>query len=211
MRIIQDFCKGCILYLLVWLWVGLRIKHKEKLPLKGPAIIVANHNSHMDTFILLSLFPLLIQKRIHPVAAEDYFLKNRWLSWFTRNILNIIPISRYGDKKDPLLQCRQALNDGKILILFPEGTRGEPGKLSPFKTGVWYLISNMLHVPVIPVWISGTEHIMTKNNCIPFPLFIDVNIGDSVSICSNKKEFMSDLQQKLLMLRQQIKGKYDYE
>lgn len=75
----------CIVWPVIWLWLGLRIRHRERLPTRGPAIIVANHNSHMDVFALLSLFPLRRQASIHPVAAADYFLRNKVMTWFALN------------------------------------------------------------------------------------------------------------------------------
>ncbi|CAM7856208.1 lysophospholipid acyltransferase family protein [Citrobacter freundii] len=196
----------CIVWPVIWLWLGLRIRHRERLPTRGPAIIVANHNSHMDVFALLSLFPLRRQASIHPVAAADYFLRNKVMAWFALNILNIIPISRKGGETNPLAQCEQALRDGKILILFPEGTRGEPGKLSPLKSGLWHLNQRVSDVPIIPVWLRGTEHVMAKGNRIPLPLFIDVNIGRSLRFHDDKHRFMDELRQQLLLLQQQTTG-----
>ncbi len=72
----------CIVWPVIWLWLGLRIKHRERLPACGPAIIVANHNSHMDVFALLSLFPLRRQSSVHPVAAADYSPGEPF--WFSR-------------------------------------------------------------------------------------------------------------------------------
>lgn len=196
----------CIVWPVIWLWLGLRIRHRDRLPIRGPAIIVANHNSHMDVFALLSLFPLRRQASIHPVAAADYFLRNKAMAWFALNILNIIPISRKGGETNPLGQCEQALRDGKILILFPEGTRGEPGKLSPLKSGLWHLSQRVPDVPIIPVWLRGTEHVMAKGNRIPLPLFIDVNIGRALRFHDDKHRFMDELRQQLLLLQQQTTG-----
>ena len=197
----------CIVWPVIWLWLGLRVRHRERLPTRGPAIVVANHNSHMDVFALLSLFPLRRQASVHPVAAADYFLRNKAMAWFALNILNIIPISRKGGEANPLAQCEQALREGKILILFPEGTRGEPGKFSPLKSGLWHLSQRAPEVPIIPVWLRGTEHVMAKGNRIPLPLFIDVNIGETLRFQSDKRVFMDDLKQQLLQLQQQTTGK----
>lgn len=201
----------CIVWPVIWLWLGLRIRHRDRLPIRGPAIIVANHNSHMDVFALLSLFPLRRQASIHPVAAADYFLRNKAMAWFALNILNIIPISRKGGETNPLAQCEQALRDGKILILFPEGTRGEPGKLSPLKSGLWHLSQRVPDVPIIPVWLRGTEHVMAKGNRIPLPLFIDVNIGRALHFHDDKHRFMDELRQQLLLLQQQTTGMQPHE
>ncbi|MCX8970994.1 MULTISPECIES: 1-acyl-sn-glycerol-3-phosphate acyltransferase [Citrobacter] len=201
----------CIVWPVIWLWLGLRIRHRDRLPIRGPAIIVANHNSHMDVFALLSLFPLRRQASIHPVAAADYFLRNKAMAWFALNILNIIPISRKGGETNPLAQCEQALRDGKILILFPEGTRGEPGKLSPLKSGLWHLSQRVPDVPIIPVWLRGTEHVMAKGNRIPLPLFIDVNIGRALRFHDDKHRFMDEFRQQLLLLQQQTTGMQPHE
>lgn len=210
-RILRTLFALFIVWPVIWLWLGLRVKHRERLPKNGPAIVVANHNSHMDVFALLSLFPLCKQGQIHPVAAADYFLRNKKMAWFALNILNIIPISRKGGESNPLAQCEEALRKGKTLILFPEGTRGEPGKLSPLKSGLWHLSQRVPDVPIIPVWLKGTEQVMAKGNRIPLPLFIDVAIGDALYFSSDKKTFMDGLQRQLLALSQQTTGNYPHD
>jgi|TARA_B110000438_G_scaffold254486_1_gene260755 1-acyl-sn-glycerol-3-phosphate acyltransferase len=75
------------------------VLRSDLLPNKGPAIIVANHNSHLDIFVLLTLFPFNLVKNIKPVGAADYFLSNPVLSWFALNIMGIIPLPRHIDKK----------------------------------------------------------------------------------------------------------------
>lgn len=210
-RILRMLFTLCIVWPVIWIWLGLRVRHREKIPKSGPAIVVANHNSHMDVFALLSLFPLRHQANVHPVAAADYFLRNKPMAWFALNILNIIPVMRKGGESNPLALCEQALRDGKTLILFPEGTRGEPGKLSPLKSGLWHLSQSMPEVPIIPIWLSGTEKIMGKGNRIPLPLFVDAIIGDAVNFNPEKKVFMDELEQRLSMLQQQTKGINSHE
>lgn len=210
-KLLRTLFTLCIVWPVIWLWLGLRVKHRERLPKCGPAIILANHNSHMDVFALLSLFSLRQQVSVHPVAAADYFLRNKWMAWFSLNILNILPISRQGGETNPLALCEQALRDNKILIIFPEGTRGEPGILSPLKSGVWYLSQSAPDVPIVPIWLRGTEQVMAKGNRIPLPLFIDVTVGERLPFCAEKKAFMDDLKQRLLALQQQTTGNYTHE
>ena len=68
-------------------------------------------------------------KDVHPVAAEDHFLRNRWLAWFSTKIIGIIPLKRnmQGVRSDPLKGIADALEENKILILFPEGTSWRTG------------------------------------------------------------------------------------
>jgi len=65
---------GLIIKPIVFIVLGLNLRGHDKLPKKGPAVIVANHNSHLDTIVLMSLYPLSIIHRVRPVAAVDYFL-----------------------------------------------------------------------------------------------------------------------------------------
>lgn len=211
-KLLRTLFTLCVVWPVIWLWLGLRVKHRENLPKNGPAIIVANHNSHMDVFALLSLFPLRRQAIVHPVAAADYFLRNKTMAWFALNILNIIPVTRRGGgAANPLAQCEEALRNGQIIILFPEGTRGEPGILSPLKSGLWYLSQNVPEVPIVPVWLRGTEQVMAKGNRIPLPLFIDVNIGEALRFHPEKNVFMDNLKQQLLALQEQTTGHQSHE
>ena len=178
--------------LLVLLIMGLNVRGRDKLPVKGPAIIVANHNSHLDTLTLISLMPLALLPKISPVAALDYFLKNKALAWFALNIIGILPINR-GGGGNPLAGSNAALADNAILILFPEGSRGEPEKRVEFKRGVALLVKENPQVPVIPVFMHGLGKALPKGTKLFVPFVCDIFVGDAVPWRNDSKLFMEDL------------------
>src|SRR6476469_8811277 len=116
--------------------LGVTVRHRERLPAAGAAVLVANHNSHLDTMVLMTLLPPRLLPKLRPVASADYVLKSRLMAWFSLQIVGILPIVRGGGgKSDPLAAVHEALARGEIVILFPEGSRGEPERLSEFKSG----------------------------------------------------------------------------
>ncbi len=187
---------------LVLLGLGLNIKHRERLVSSEQAIIVANHNSHLDTMVLVTLFPLKRLAQIRPVAAVDYFLKNRLLAWFALKIIGIVPLHRdlKKSKADPLAECSAALERGETLILFPEGSRGEPERLASFKTGVAHLAKRHPEVPIIPVFMHGLGKALPRGEFLLVPFFCDVAVGDPLFWQGGRRELMEHLEESMKSL-----------
>lgn len=183
---------------LVLLLLGLNVRRRELLPANGPAIVVANHNSHLDTLVLISLFPLKLLPNIHPIAAADYFLRNKYMAWFATKIIGIIPMERGKASKsyDPLQVCGEALERGNIIILFPEGSRGEPEQMSQFKKGVAFLNERYPAVPVTPVFIHGLGKALPKDDFVLIPFFCDVFVGAQLPSQPGRNEFMAVLRER---------------
>src|SRR4051812_16834745 len=139
------------------LFIGLRVRGREHLPRDGQFILVANHSSHLDTISLLSLFGLTDLRRIRPVAAADYFERNRLVSLLTKTFFNILPIARRGisAENNPLERMQQALAAGDSLLIFPEGTRGSGEEIGPFRSGIAHLVAKLPEVPVVPAYLAN--------------------------------------------------------
>lgn len=179
--------------------LGLNVRNHDKLPDKGPAIIVANHNSHLDTMVLVTLFPGYLLPKIKPVAAMDYFLRNPLLAWFALNVIGILPIKRRIENRtdNPLQPCSERLDKGDILIFFPEGSRGKPESVSKFKSGIAKLAQDNIKVPIVPVLLHGLGKALPKGEALLVPFFCDVFIGDAIHFKDNRKAFMNQLEQSM--------------
>jgi 1-acyl-sn-glycerol-3-phosphate acyltransferase len=201
-RLLRLFFFRVLVQLVVLVVLGLNVRHRERLPGNGPAILVANHNSHLDTLVLISLLPARLLPIVRPVAAMDYFLRNRLLSWFALNIIGILPIRRQRTDRhdDPLQPCYQALSRGQILIFFPEGSRGEPEKLAAFKGGIAKLSERFPQVPVVPVLLHGLGKALPRGEALLVPFFCDVFVGDALFWSDDRKDFMQSLEGSLQRL-----------
>ncbi len=187
---------------IIFIVLGLNIRHRELLPKNGPAIIVANHNSHLDTVVLMSLFPHFLLPKLRPVAAADYFLSSRLWSFIALKLIGIIPITRnrkFGGS-DPLQAAVESLEAGEILILFPEGTRGEPEIMANFKSGVAHLAKRFPQIPVIPIFLHGLGKALPKGEGILVPFFCDVFVGEPLFWSGDKAEFITSLEAKVKSL-----------
>ncbi|QLK60357.1 1-acyl-sn-glycerol-3-phosphate acyltransferase [Enterobacteriaceae bacterium Kacie_13] len=197
----------CIAYPVVWIWLGVRVSGRKNLPVEGPAIIVANHNSHLDVLTLFTLFPLSTLVKVQPVAAADYFLRNKVIGWFALKVIGIIPVYRGAHRANPLQACVDALAEKKIVIIFPEGTRGEPGKFSEIKSGIWHLSQQCPEVPITPVYMHGLDRSMGKGQKIPVPFFIDIFIDEPLFYDADKVTFKQSLFTRFVTLQQQATRK----
>jgi 1-acyl-sn-glycerol-3-phosphate acyltransferase len=185
------------------LLTGADVIGREHLPKGGPAIIAANHNSHVDTLLLLTIFPARLMGRLRPVAAADYFLRGPLIGWFSRTLVGIVPIARHSEgREDVLAPARAALAAGDIVIIFPEGTRGGGNDaLGPMKAGVARLAAAFPDAPVIPVWIEGAGRVLPKGAFLPAPINCTVLAGEATHWCGDRDRFLEGLRERLEALR----------
>ena len=154
--------------------------------------------------LLLTIFPPHLMRFLRPAAAADYFLKDPYISWFSSKLVGIVPVERAkgGTGADVLAPMREALAQGAIVILFPEGTRG-PGtdEMGELKGGVARLAEAFPEAPVIPIWIEGAGRVLPKGAKVPVPMNCTVLVGEPAPQAADRQAFLADLRERLLALK----------
>ena len=137
-----------------------KVEGREHIPKHGAAVLAANHQSFSDSFFI----PLVVARRVTFLAKAEYF--DSWkMAWFFR-AAGQIPIRRGGGSASEraLETARtEVLGKGRVLGLYPEGTRTQDEYVHKGRTGVTRL-SRECGVPVIPVGVIGTVDVQPVNS-----------------------------------------------
>ncbi len=154
------------------------IEGRENLSeLDGPLLIIANHSSHFDTVIVLSVLPSKIWSRTAVVAAADRMYRERVKGMMHSLRYNAFPITR-GGGREALAYSQWLLHNAWSLLIFPEGKRSRTGELMPFRGGPAILALGQ-HVPVLPVFIKGASDILSPGSQKSTPAPVLVRIGEA--------------------------------
>ena len=144
-----------------------------------PLLVCSNHTSHIDSIAIMIASGVPFDS-CALLAARDYFFRNALGLSVIGNVLNLIPVNRFGLRgfRDTLRHCRRYMaSGGRIIVAFPEGSRGIGGAVAPFKRGP-AVLSASLRLPVVPVWVAGTHDIMPKGSFFPRRGTVSVAFGE---------------------------------
>lgn len=147
----------------------------ETLP-DGPVIFMSNHQSNFDILSLLAAMP----RQFHWIAKKELFEIPLFGTSMKRG--GYIPLDR-GDGRKALQsidEAAAAIHQGKSVVLFPEGTRTQNGKLLPFKRG-GFILARKADVPVIPVTINGSGRINPANQILLYGGNIHITLHPPIS------------------------------
>jgi 1-acyl-sn-glycerol-3-phosphate acyltransferase len=145
--------------------------------LKGPAVFVANHQSHFDAPVCLAALPGRIRRRLVVAAAADYFYSSAVKGMAASLALGTVPFVRQGGSSRASLQMLKDLaSSGWSVLIFPSGTRGAKGG---FKKGFAYIAVDA-QVPVVPLYLHGLDRVMPKGSFVPLPGGVMVGIGPPI-------------------------------
>lgn len=154
-----------MIYLIGWClcrWIaqaffGLRIDGVEHVPETGPVILAPNHVSYLDPMLVGAS----IRRRAHFMAKKELF-KNRLAAWILRSV-QAYPVTRERLDPSTLKHALSLLKGGELLLIFPEGTRGDGRRLGPAKPGL-AAIAARSGASVVPVFHWGTERALPRKS-----------------------------------------------
>lgn len=146
----------------------------EHLPAEGGCIVASNHASYLDSCMV----GCGLRQRVVRFLARDTLPKSRLGAWLFRNLLVVLIDRTRGDIAG-LRRALDVLSAGGVLGVFPEGTRTLDGNLQPAKGGIGFLIAKA-GVPVVPVFVDGTYHVLPKARKWPRPGKVRVFYGKPI-------------------------------
>lgn len=154
------------------------VKGLDNIPSDGAAILASNHLSFSDSVFI----PVIVPRQVRFLAKKDYWqgkgASGTWNRWFF-DITGQIPMDRSGGaaSQDSLAAGEEALLNGDLLGIYPEGTRSPDGRLYRGKLGVAHLALRA-RVPVIPMALIGTDKVQPIDRNIPRIRRIGLIIGE---------------------------------
>ncbi len=170
----------------------LEIRGREKIERGRAYVMVSNHLSLIDIFVLFRLF-----RHFKWVSKIENF-RLPFIGW--NMALNRYIKLRRGDRASVaqmLRHCEEALSQGSSIMMFPEGTRSMDGKLRPFKPGA-FSIAHKSRCPVLPIVIEGTSHALPKRGFVlqgRHP--IRVTVLDAIPYEEFEKDSIEELTQRV--------------
>ena len=165
------FARG-LLFGLSKLLFRIRIQGEEQVPTHGAFIVAPSHRSYLDT----PFVSFITRRKIRFMAKEELFANSFGAKLFTA--LGGIPVTRgSASARTAMKEVQAALEAGEPAAVFPEGTRDHGPTISPLFDGTAYLAVK-LGVPIVPVGIGGSEHILPKGKLLPRIHRVAVSVGE---------------------------------
>ena len=148
-----------------------QVEGLENVPDDGPVILCPNHLSFIDSLLV----PLILPRKVVFLGKSDYF--GKWYSWFFTGV-GVIPVNREGGERSEaaLIAGVEQLSRGRVVAIYPEGTRSPDGRLYRGKTGPARMALRA-RCPIVPVAVFNTDKALPTGKYLPRPIQIRVRYG----------------------------------
>jgi long-chain acyl-CoA synthetase len=188
----------------VFAWM--RVEGREHLSaIDQPVIFASNHQSHMDTPVILAALPSRMRYRVAPAMAKEFFKPHFYpdqysqTAWFTNSLnyylaalfFNAFPLpQREAGARQTLRYIGDVLGDGFSVLIFPEGKRSGSGEIGPFRPGIG-MIASRLAVPIVPVRIEGLDKVLHHTARMARPGRVRVAFGAPMRLTGENYETLA--------------------
>ena len=162
----------CVVTVILSAFFSLRATGRRNMPKSGAALLVSNHLSHLDVFVI----GILLQRPLNYVARSTLFVPG--VGDFIRSVGGF-PIQREGLGASGMKETLRRLRVGGIVALFPEGTRSPDGELGEVKGGI-ALLGSRAKVPIVPAAVAGTFEAWPRACFLPAPSPLRVHFGPAI-------------------------------
>jgi len=173
LRVYQFSTRLFKLFLLIW--HRLRIRGVENIPNEGGVLLASNHASFLDPPVV----GVGYRKRPVHFMARDTLWNSKFGTWWMTKV-GCIPVSRGTGDLKALKTTIKMLKEGKVVSMFPEGTRTENGELQEAKGGIGFIIEKSGCV-VVPAYIDGTYKAHPKGTKFIKPLKVTITYGKPIT------------------------------
>jgi len=141
---------------------SLRVEGQNNVPQTGPVLVVANHQSYFDPVLIG-----LASSRSFSFLARKSLFNNPLFGWYITR-LGAVPVDQEGVGKEGIKTILRQLQEGKAVVVFPEGERAERGSLARLKPGIQLLIKRV-GAPILPIGIAGAFDAWPRTQPLPIP------------------------------------------
>jgi 1-acyl-sn-glycerol-3-phosphate acyltransferase len=169
---------------------GVRVRWIDCEPSDAQRVYFANHTSHLDAVVLWASLPVSARARTSPVAGRDYWGKTRMRRYLANRVFQALLINRQPQGAERSLAAAQAvmaelvaaIDQGRSLIVFPEGTRGTGEEIAPFKSGLYHLALERPQVELVPAYLENLNRILPKGEVLPVPVLSSATFGPPIRL-----------------------------
>jgi 1-acyl-sn-glycerol-3-phosphate acyltransferase len=159
------------------IYFRVNVRHRERIPAEGPAILVPTHRSRWDSFALYCATGRILRF----LASHDEFLGIQ--GWFMRN-LGAFPVDTERPSPSVMRHCRELIEAGHALVIFPEATiyYYAPGEVHPLKAGAaWLALDAQRRDPGIPLSVVPIRLVYSDRR-LKFRSRIDVDVREPIAL-----------------------------
>lgn len=167
--------------------------------LELPVIFASNHQSHIDTHVILATLPKKIRNHTAVAAAYDHFAdsdgtskKKRMIQFLVAAVWHAFGIDRIHSPISSIRTMQNLLLRNWSIVIYPEGTRSRTGEIAPFKPGL-AVVAKKSGKPVVPIYINGGIDVLPEATYLPRSGIIHVSFGEPLHFQQDEssKDFMA--------------------